>query len=124
MAISHHVKVISTPTPKEFSMSGKITMQALALRQLSVILDDEQALSLWEEVKAELMQRGMENTVKEVESSTTGNLDTYPRNDVLLVFAVIMTDHEDWPCNGDRKSHGDFVNQLVATLKERGYTPA
>ena len=105
-------------------MSGKITMQALALRQLSVILDDAQALNLWDEVKTELLQRGMENTVKEVESSSTGNLDTYPRSEVLLVFAVIMTDHQDWPCNGDPKGHADFVDQLVATIKKRGYTPA
>lgn len=105
-------------------MSGILAMQAHALRQLSVKLDNEQALSLWEEVKAELMQRGMENTVKEVESSTTGNLDTYPRSEVLLVFAVIMTNHKEWPYNGDPKGDADFVNQLVATLKQRGYTPA
>lgn len=94
-------------------MSGILVMQALALRQLSVMLDDDQALSLWEEVKIELMKRGMENTVKGVESSTAHNLDSHLSGGVLLVFAVIMTQR-----NGDPKGDPHFMSQLVSTIQE------
>lgn len=92
-------------------MSGILAMQTLAYRQLSVMLDDDRALTLWEEVKTELIQRGMENTMREVESSTTDNLDTLLRGGVLLVFAVIMTQR-----NGDPKGDADLLNRLVSTL--------
>lgn len=104
-------------------MSGIITMQFMAQRHLAVLLDDDQARSLWEEVKIKLSDFDMDNTIKEAEESKTGDLDTYPRSEIMMVFAVIMTDHEDWPSNGDRKGHGDFVQQLVASIKKRGYTP-
>lgn len=94
-------------------MSGILVMQTLAFRQLAVMLDDDQALTLWEEVKTELIQRGMENTVREVESSMAGNLDAYLSGGVLLVFAVIMTQR-----NGDPKGDPHLMSRLVSTIQE------
>lgn len=105
-------------------MSGLITMKFMAERHLAVLLNDEQAISLWDEVKTELLKLGMDGTVREAEDSQSGDLDTYPRSEIMTVFAVIMTDFEDWPCMGDRKGNVDFVHQLVASIKKRGYTPA
>lgn len=92
-------------------MSGILAMQILAYKRLSVMLDDDRALSLWEEVKTELIQRGMENSVTEVESSTIGNLDAHLSGGVLLVFAVIMTQR-----NGDPKGDADLRSQLAAAM--------
>lgn len=84
-------------------MSGLITMKFMAERHLAVLLDDEQAISLWDEVKTELLKLGMDGTVREAEDSKSGDLDTYPRSEIMTVFAVIMTDFEDWPCMGTEK---------------------
>lgn len=87
-------------------------------------LTEAQAASLWQECKQALEARGLQDTVDECEQSTTGSLDTLPRDDVLDVLARLLTG-QDWPLNMAPQSETDtFIDKLKAAIAQRGYERA
>ena len=105
-------------------MSGVNTVRKLAKRAMRVELDEDQALILWLECRANLIQRKLRNTIKHIESCASGSIDTLEREDLLTSFAQVLTEDStaQWPVNGDSEEQATaFYGKLLQGIRERGY---
>lgn len=118
---------------------GGICVQTLMKRQ-GFALTDSQSEALWDEVKAFWRKHDQENpvdpaivgpdenpedftmesTIREIEESSDGGLDTMPRGDLKSGIAQVCG-NTDWPCNGDSdESTHDAYMAIGKGLLQRG----
>jgi hypothetical protein len=105
-------------------MSGVNTVRKLAKEAMRVELEEDQAQILWLECRANLIQRALRNTIRHIESCSSGVIDTQERADLLTSFAQVLTDDStaQWPVNGDSDEHANaFYDKLRQGIRERGY---
>jgi len=90
------------------------------IRRMGGSMPPDQALALWAEVQVALLKAGSESTVVEALESTTGSLDTAPREEVHDALGTLLVGRP-WPANMDgRNSFGEFIAELSTALAARG----
>jgi hypothetical protein len=112
------------PTDYSPYVGGAGVIERLMRRQCCCLLTEVQALALWQEVKAVMLQKGWGSSADEVEASIRGALDTFPRADVLDALALVLTGKR-WPLNSAMNgTTRAFIDLLGAAMNQRSYEAA
>lgn len=121
--MSNHSITKSTANSTAYS-GGILVIDRLMLTRLDRKLNPIQLEELWSECKTWLLSNGFKRTVREVQSSSDGGLDTMPREDVMSALAHVLTGG-DWPINASpEKESATFRERLTQTVNQRGYVAA
>jgi hypothetical protein len=94
----------------------------LLATRLHCTLDCAQAQALWAKCEARLTAQDLPDIIAEVQQSSDGGLDTYPREYVLDALGETLVGLA-WPINMDGPAHGAAFGQKMAqALAARGYS--
>ena len=109
-------------TPKAVTLSGgPAVMIDLLSSRLNCAPDLTLAQALWTECEAHLRAEDLTDIIEEVQESTDGGLDTYPREYVLDALGQILVGLA-WPMNLDGAAYAAaFREKMSSVLTERGF---
>lgn len=86
------------------------------LTRIDINIDRDKALSIWVKCKKDLLN-DFPDTLREIEISSAGSLDTYDRDILRDVIGETITGN-DWPSNGDGvTSMIEFIKELKTALE-------
>lgn len=105
---------------------GALVTTFHAHKNLSLALTPDQAHVLWAQVRKQLIETGLQESVTEIEevgAGERGSLDTLIRGDFLDALALTLTDRNfRWPANCDSEAYVNGCMKLIkAAITERGY---
>lgn len=92
-------------------------------RKFGLDLNEEEAEALWLECRETLVTRELGRSAREMDLSTSGELDTLPREYLMDAIASVLAGPEvSWPCNGDSQQTSEaFLMTAVQSIIARGY---
>lgn len=92
-------------------------------RKFGLDLSEEEAEVLWLECRDMLVARELGSSAREMDLSTSGELDTLPREYLMDTIASVLAGQEmSWPCNGDSQKTSETFLMLVSQgIIARGY---